>query len=193
MRVITSSTKWRNQEFGATDGLSQRFTGKERDTESGLNYFGARYYGAALGRFTSPDPENAGADEADPQSWNAYAYARNSPLVFTDPDGRDYKVCQGNTGGLEFNCVIVQSRPDRNGQQVEPFDQFAKENGLTIKAGDLYDSEGNQIGTAHWSDGAEERSNLAGAQFLYYQTRPVVNGIAVATGGIVAGLGGGVA
>jgi RHS repeat-associated protein len=42
--------------FGATDNVSQRFTGKERDQETGLDFFGARYFGAALGRFTSPDP-----------------------------------------------------------------------------------------------------------------------------------------
>ena len=37
--------------------LAHRFTGKERDSESGLDYFGARYYGSALGRFTSVDPD----------------------------------------------------------------------------------------------------------------------------------------
>ena len=35
---------------------ASRYTGKERDTESGLDYFGARYYGSSMGRFMSPDP-----------------------------------------------------------------------------------------------------------------------------------------
>ena len=65
-------------------GPAQKFTGKERDTESGLDYFGARYFSGAGGRFTSVDPENAGADPADPQSWNGYAYARNNPLLYVD-------------------------------------------------------------------------------------------------------------
>lgn len=52
-----------------------------------LDYFGARYYGSALGRFTSTDPENAGADASDSQSWNGYSYVRNTPLVDIDPDG----------------------------------------------------------------------------------------------------------
>jgi len=73
--------------FGAADQVNQKFTGKERDQETGLDFFQARYYGGALGRFTSPDPANAGANPADPQSWNAYAYVDNSPLVFTDPSG----------------------------------------------------------------------------------------------------------
>ena len=74
---------------------ADKFTGKERDSESGLDYFEARFFGSALGRFTSPDPENANGTVSDPQSWNGYAYARNNPLVFTDPDGETYKICDG--------------------------------------------------------------------------------------------------
>jgi RHS repeat-associated protein len=76
------------------DGTSTRykFTGKERDTESGLDYFGARYYGSNMGRFMSPDwsPQAAAvpyASLSNPQSLNLYAYMRNNPLGGTDPDG----------------------------------------------------------------------------------------------------------
>jgi RHS repeat-associated protein len=65
-----------------------KFTGQERDGESGLDYFGARYYASALGRFTSPDPENFGARLVQPQGWNAYTYALNNPLKMVDRDGR---------------------------------------------------------------------------------------------------------
>jgi len=63
-----------------------KFTGKERDAETGLDYFGARYYGSNMGRFMSPD---IGADQhpEDPQSWNLYTYARKNPLVLVDPAG----------------------------------------------------------------------------------------------------------
>ena len=57
--------------------LSMKFTGKERDAETGLDYFGARYFGAAPGRFTSPDEPLADQDAANPQSWNLYSYVRN--------------------------------------------------------------------------------------------------------------------
>jgi RHS repeat-associated protein len=68
---------------------SQRFTGKERDRESGLDYFGARYYANPTGRFTTVDPVIAWSAAArDPQLWNRYAYVRNNPLRYTDPDGR---------------------------------------------------------------------------------------------------------
>ena len=69
-----------------------RYTGKERDTESGLDYFGARYYGSGIGRFSSPDwsstPEAIPyADTGNPQSLNLYSYVRNNPLRFRDFDG----------------------------------------------------------------------------------------------------------
>lgn len=71
------------------------FTGKEKDAETGLDYFLARYMSAAQVRFTSPDPENASAFlyPDDPQSWNGYSYGRNNPLSYVDPDGMNYTVC----------------------------------------------------------------------------------------------------
>ena len=70
-----------------TDGPAQKFTGKERDNESGLDYFGARYFSGAGGRFTSADAPFADQGAADPQSWNLYTYTRNSPLKYVDRTG----------------------------------------------------------------------------------------------------------
>jgi RHS repeat-associated protein len=84
---IPGNTVGRDSSFGAPDNVTQRFTAKERDAESGLDYFGARYYGSALGRFTSPD-NGVDQDAGDPQSWNLYSYVRNNPLSNVDPDGR---------------------------------------------------------------------------------------------------------
>jgi RHS repeat-associated protein len=64
------------------------FTGKERDTESGNDYFGARYYDSNMGRFMSPDPSQLYyADPTNPQSLNLYSYVLNNPLRNIDPDG----------------------------------------------------------------------------------------------------------
>ena len=60
-------------------------TGKERDTESGNDYFGARYYSSAMGRWMSPDA--AGPNPNNPQALNLYRYGFNNPLRFIDPDG----------------------------------------------------------------------------------------------------------
>ena len=71
----------------STDISPMHFTGKERDTESGLDYFGARYYGSNMGRFMSPDHPLIDQHPENPQSWNLYAYARNNPLINIDPTG----------------------------------------------------------------------------------------------------------
>jgi len=72
--------------------IRSRYTGKERDAESGNDYFGARYYASNMGRFLSPDwsPQAEPvpyAKFADPQSLNLYAYVTNNPLVRVDPSG----------------------------------------------------------------------------------------------------------
>ena len=70
------------------DGVRQKFTLKERDIETGLDFFGARYYASTQGRFTSTDPIIMAPERAlDPQQINLYAYTRNNPLRFVDPDG----------------------------------------------------------------------------------------------------------
>jgi RHS repeat-associated protein len=94
------------QGYNAADDTRQKFTSKERDNESGLDYFEARYYSSMQGRFTSPDefaggphefwllgrgdPEKQAlpyADIDDPQSLNKYQYCYNNPLRYVDPDG----------------------------------------------------------------------------------------------------------
>jgi len=75
------------------DAVSGKFTGKERDSESGLDNFGFRYYGSSMGRFSSPDEPFYNGDLKNPQSLNLYAYVQNNPLKNTDPDGHDVRVC----------------------------------------------------------------------------------------------------
>ncbi len=83
-------------------GQPRRFTGKERDAETGLDYFGARYYGAKLGRFTSIDPVYTWQDNlVDPQRWNRYAYVRGNPLRYVDPDGKVGITVNPETGEIE--------------------------------------------------------------------------------------------
>jgi RHS repeat-associated protein len=91
-------------------------TGKERDSESGLDYFGARYYGSALGRFTSADPKLVPDEFDNPQSWNKYAYAGNNPLRYTDPDGKDWKdVVAGAFNAFRSDNTFGAGRQTGNG------------------------------------------------------------------------------
>jgi RHS repeat-associated protein len=82
--------------YNAADSTKQKFTQKERDNESGLDYFGARYYSSAQGRFTGVDPATIKkARLLDPQRINLYPYVRNNPLKYIDPDGADLLLAQG--------------------------------------------------------------------------------------------------
>jgi RHS repeat-associated protein len=85
------------------DILGQKFTGKERDAETGLDYFGARYFSGAQGRFTTADPLMASARASNPQTWNRYAYTLNNPLRFVDPDGLEVP----ESCAKDSNCVIT--------------------------------------------------------------------------------------
>ena len=69
-----------------------RYTGKEHDAETGNDYFAARYFNSATGRWMSPDwadkPEDVPYASLDnPQSLNLYGYVLNNPLSHTDADG----------------------------------------------------------------------------------------------------------
>jgi RHS repeat-associated protein len=113
MDVITPRQVLRSGEpcYGTTaESGMPLFTGQVRDgetttsTQTGLDYFGARYHWGALGRFTSPDPENAGADASSPGSWNMYSYAYNNPLSYTDPTGLGPCPVDSETG-QEKPCI----------------------------------------------------------------------------------------
>jgi len=84
--------------YGAADGLRQKFTSKQRDTESGLDYFGARYYSSPHARFSGVDPLMESAHSAMPQTWNRFAYVLNNPLVIIDPNGEGWVELDGKLG-----------------------------------------------------------------------------------------------
>lgn len=76
-----------NQGYSIADGVRKKFTGSERDIETGLDFMQARYYSSTLGRFTSVDPLMASGRLAMPQSWNRYSYVLNNPMKLVDPTG----------------------------------------------------------------------------------------------------------
>jgi RHS repeat-associated protein len=86
-----------------------KFTGKERDTESGLDFFGARYFASTLGRFVSPDPLLNSGQPWNPQSWNRYAYVENNPLRYTDPLGL-FKWAKNCDEGADAACKAERDR-----------------------------------------------------------------------------------
>jgi RHS repeat-associated protein len=85
-----------------------KFTGKRRDTESQLDYFGARYYSNVFGRFMKPDEPFADQDSQDAQSWNLYVYAANNPIRYNDPTGASHVDEDGWTVG-DFNGELINN------------------------------------------------------------------------------------
>jgi RHS repeat-associated protein len=165
-------------------GIRQEFTSKERDPESGLDFFLARYYSGAGGRFTGVDPANAAASAADPQSWNGYTYARNNPLLYTDPDGETYRVCpQGgqcfDTSDEEF--AQLQRNPG-NGVSLSNGDINVFANGQWVQAGTYWQTD---VDLTSWQ--------VRGVAQGMRTAAPAVNLAAAATATVIGAAAGGIA
>ncbi len=155
--------------YASGDGVRQQFTSKERDVETGLDYFSARYFASAQGRFTSPDPLNiiqlrqsAPSDAktqsafmqfiGDPRRWNRFAYAVNSPLVFTDKTGLDIMIIEnGRTSGnpAGHTAIAITGRgvfSMGNGEKTDPR-RDSKNNILNGGVKDYIDREGPRRNT----------------------------------------------
>jgi RHS repeat-associated protein len=101
-------------QFVNNDSNDYKFTGKKRDIETGLDYFGARYYSNGLGRWVSADWSATPvpvpyADFGDPQTLNLYGFVGGNPASKADPDGHcpdggctDYLTVQQSTESMNF-------------------------------------------------------------------------------------------
>jgi RHS repeat-associated protein len=112
-------------ESTAQGDVPRKFAGKERDSETGLEYFGARYYASGTGRFTTVDPS---LDQllalGSPQRWNRYAYGLNNPLRFVDPDGRDvwdYIAGIGNAIKSNLSFGVGRQTPTNSDYELGQF------------------------------------------------------------------------
>jgi len=97
--------------------FAYKFTGKERDAESGLDNFGPRYFGSSMGRFMSPDPIYVATPRlSDPQQWNLYSYARNNPLAITDSTGMDINLDCSGAGQMACENILGQFNKRKGAQ-----------------------------------------------------------------------------
>jgi len=127
-QVIDSNTNvasWSGSEYAfgedkdsSGDAPINRFTGKEIDEETGLYYYGARYYSPTLGRFIQADIVRGTLD--DPLSLNRYAYVKNNPLKYVDPTG--------NQGVSFWNAVKAYNNfmQERNKKDAELTKRFQR-------------------------------------------------------------------
>jgi len=121
-----------------------KFSGKERDQESGLDYFGARYYNGAHYRFLSVDPSiNKLRAVSNPQLWNLYAFCGNNPVTYLDPDGREL---------IKVNLPVSQNaknfRPyldDAFYPKVKQFLEECEKAGIKLKLRDAFRTYQDQV------------------------------------------------
>jgi RHS repeat-associated protein len=124
-------------EYATICPQNYKFTGKERDAESGLDDFGARYYTSNFGRFVSADwssdPEPVPyANPTNPQTLNLYAIVRDNPESFADLNGHFLSQSllgtgvSGNQCGGDSNCILQQYQAQEQAeQQFEQADDAA--------------------------------------------------------------------
>ena len=136
-------------------------TGKERDSESGLDYFGARYYSSAMGRWMSPYWSGATvpvpyANLSNPQSLNLYGYAGNNPLSRFDPDVHNWftDFLNGVANATYRPLVTAVQHPIITGRAVgnsiaHPIaTAHALKNGVVTTSQQVMTGNGTAIGTA---------------------------------------------
>jgi RHS repeat-associated protein len=172
---------WTSYPFGegsaAANPSPTHFTGKERDTESGLDYMEARYYGSSMGRFMSPDPILSSAHDDDPQTWNKYAYARNNPLRYSDPTGLDFSLgCSQNNGTTCQNGSTYYQ--DKNGNYQQTLIHSDAKGNLSDQSGNSYTANVSGSGVTFSGNGA---SNVAGT-FVNGTAATTINGSGALSG-----------
>jgi RHS repeat-associated protein len=121
----------------AAAGNRQWFHGKGQDAETGLLYFGARYYDPTLGRFLSIDP--AAWKDGDIHGLNRYVFANNNPYRFTDPDGAQVlplHVPSGGGGGIPGFAVAspLPPNPGRSAELARIYDQPGFDGSASVPA-----------------------------------------------------------
>jgi RHS repeat-associated protein len=123
-----------------SDPNNYKFTGKERDSESGLDNFGARFDSSSMGRFMSPDP--LGGRLINPQTLNKYSYVANNPINFTDPTGlytcKDQADCKSKQD-IAFEKARQQDLKSKDPNVVRAAQAYGdptKDNGVGVQFGD---------------------------------------------------------
>jgi RHS repeat-associated protein len=138
-----------------------KFTAKERDSESGLDDFGARYDSSSMGRFMSPDPLMASATVYDPQTWNRYSYALNNPLKYIDPTGmkeENAADCKKDTQCVTVKVnVIYDQSANLTDKQKDKFNQQ-----LLQEAKDEYGDAHIHLDVSYTAGGYDDKGNLQG-------------------------------
>lgn len=95
--------RWDDSSYDANINVTNRYTGQLLDKDTGLYYYGSRYYDPELARFVQADPVVPGSITTNSQALNRYTYSFNNPLIFTDPTGNSPTITAGVMLSLVWN------------------------------------------------------------------------------------------
>jgi RHS repeat-associated protein len=121
---LVTTNRTAAQGYGVADNVMQRYTGRQRDLEGPvLDFFGARYFQGAQGRFISRDAKHFTPRTVRfPQKWNRYAFVQNNPLSRIDPDGLDdYKVFIAAPEAAGGDWAHAEQAASANGHTLQLF------------------------------------------------------------------------
>jgi len=141
------------------------FTSKERDQESGNDYFGARYYASTTGRFLSPDPLMASAKVWDPQTWNRYTYGRNNPLRMIDPTGLAEVTaaqCAKDKACVTVNVNVIYDKNANGGEGLTDKQKASFEKNQLQNAKDQYGNADVHLNVTYTSGEIDSKGGLTG-------------------------------
>lgn len=176
--------------FGINDGVRQKFTGHERDRETGLDFAKTRFYDSSAGRFFTPDPLLKSARAETPQSMNRYAYAGNNPLKFTDPTGLDwyYNIDEAITN-RRAEPVFFSGQPPPGWELWTKISSYAycSDTGKCW-ALDPYDGTATQTGTL--KEAQQKVHNRREYEFVKDVVEPIKRNVAPIPKAVAIGIGG---
>ncbi|MGH9879399.1 MAG: RHS repeat-associated core domain-containing protein, partial [Nitrososphaerales archaeon] len=134
-----------NPQFGyVSSNVRQKFDAYERDSETGLDFAQARYFGSVQGRFTSVDPYSPITDSEseeefqkyllEPHNWNRYVYVWNNPLKYIDPTGEKVYIIAYTTGN-DVGDEVFKKVAETMKNNLENSKGFDKNKDIVLIAG----------------------------------------------------------
>jgi RHS repeat-associated protein len=156
------------------DGVRQQFTQKERDVETGLDYFGARYYGSIHGRFISPDSYSGNAKK--PQTFNLYSYVMNNPLAYIDPTGHSAeKPCDESCQQKKKEVAEARKKAKEDGIDTVQINTNQNKNKPVIEFGEIFRAEMAELAQREEHGGDFVRGGEARLRSMFsHQMSPIL-------------------
>ena len=155
--------------YTSSSGNTRKFTGKERDSESGLDNLTARFYASTMGRFMSAD-DSKYVVAADPQTWNLYGYVANNPVNAVDPTGHcqscNMQALDENSGPADDDLASSEADHDTDINYTRGCIQTADDCKGEESGTNSGDGSGDQAATNAQQKAQQQTTSAAGVAFI---------------------------